>query len=135
MSLEALCQSKSLDKVESNALEIYKQENDPLEKRVLEELLQREAKFKETVPSLISTIAIESTEAQMTSVLLKRLDHRKGQLTCFKEEVYRLEEEELKLEAEIQQLSARKAKIVEHKNATAIDPAKGKQDASTELDN
>ncbi|CAN1787964.1 hypothetical protein LINPERHAP1_LOCUS17865, partial [Linum perenne] len=97
MSLQALYQSRSLDKVESNALEIYKQENDPLEKRVLEELIQREAKFKETVPSLMSTIAIESTEAQMTSVLLKRLDHRKGQLTCFKEKVYRLEEEELKL--------------------------------------
>ncbi|CAN1772744.1 Ubiquitin C-terminal hydrolase 13 [Linum perenne] len=153
MSVEALCQSESLDTVKSIALEIYKQANDLHEKRVLEDLLLQLPEFKYKVPSLVSTIAIESSKAQMTNDLLKRMNDRNGLQICLEAEIFRLEVEDLKLRSEIQllsarkaiieddwnleeeieQLSARKAKIVEHKNATAVDLERVKLDASTEF--
>ncbi|CAN0926350.1 Ubiquitin C-terminal hydrolase 13 [Linum grandiflorum] len=137
-SLEALCQSESLGKVKSIALEISEQANDPLEKNVLEDLLSRLAEFQWTVTSSLSTIetslAIESSQARTTKDLVDRLVHRKRQLTCLEAEVSRLEVEEAKLDAEIQQLSARKAKTVDQKNATAAELKKANQETCKELD-
>ncbi|CAN0927542.1 hypothetical protein LINGRAHAP2_LOCUS35962 [Linum grandiflorum] len=137
-SLEALCQSESLDEVESIALEISEQANDPLEKNVLKDLLSRLGEFKEFVTSSLSTIetslAIESSKARMTKDLVEGLAHRKRQLAFLEAEVSTLEEEDTKLEAEIQQLAAHKAKVVDRKNATAAELEKANRDACKKLD-
>ncbi|CAN0905531.1 hypothetical protein LINGRAHAP2_LOCUS23729 [Linum grandiflorum] len=138
MSLEAVSQSKSLDEVESIIVKILKQTTDSLEKAVLNDLVSRMAEFKELVPSSLSTIEtshdVESSVTQMIKELEVRLVHRKGQLASLEAEIARLEEQGMKLEAEIQQLTARNAKILHHKNATAVELDKANEEASKELE-
>ncbi|CAN1835985.1 hypothetical protein LINPERHAP1_LOCUS34610, partial [Linum perenne] len=138
MSLEALCQTKSLDEVENIALKIHDLATDHLEKTVLKDLLSRLAKFKETVPSSLLTIetsnVIDLSATQMTKDLEERLAHKKEQLTSLETEVSRLGEEGLKLDVEIQQLTARKAKIVDHTKSTEIELEKAIEEAAKLLD-
>ncbi|CAN1835988.1 hypothetical protein LINPERHAP1_LOCUS34610 [Linum perenne] len=131
MSLEALCQTKSLDEVENIALKIHDLATDHLEKTVLKDLLSRLAKFKETVPSSLLTIetsnVIDLSATQMTKDLEERLAHKKEQLTSLETEVSRLGEE-------VQQLTARKAKIVDHTKSTEIELEKAIEEAAKLLD-
>ncbi|CAN1277931.1 Ubiquitin C-terminal hydrolase 12 [Linum perenne] len=137
-SLEALCQTKSLNEVKNTAVEVLELVTDPLEKKTMRGLISRLDKFKEVIPSSLSTIesshAIESSAAQMSEDLEARLVHRKGQLTSLEAEVSRLGEEGSKLDAEIQQLTARKARILEHMSFTEAELKKANQVASKELD-
>ncbi|CAI0402516.1 unnamed protein product [Linum tenue] len=119
MSLEAISQTKSLDEVENTALQLAEHATDPVEKTVLKDLVSRLAEFKEVIPSSLSTIetsrGVESSVDQVKKDMEARLLHRKRQLSSLEIEVSRLGEEDMKLEAEIQQLSARKAVIVDQR--------------------
>ncbi|CAL1370860.1 unnamed protein product [Linum trigynum] len=138
MSLEAISQAGSLKDVEDTALQLADRATEPLEKTVLEYVVSNLAKFREVIPSSLSTIetsrVVESSAAQATKDLEVRLVHRKGQLSSLEAEFSRLGEEGTKLEAEIQQLLARKAKIIDHRNSTAADLEKATQEASQELE-
>ncbi|CAN1772726.1 hypothetical protein LINPERHAP1_LOCUS12283 [Linum perenne] len=134
MSLESICQTKSLDEVEAIALEILAQTTDPLGKTVMKDLLSCLAEFKESVPSSISTVdtsrAIESSIAQMT----KDQVHKMAELTSMDAEISRLEQEGLKLDVEMQQLSASNAKILDEKIFKTIQLQKGIEETSKVLD-
>ncbi|CAI0402494.1 unnamed protein product [Linum tenue] len=137
MSLEAISQAGSLKDVEDTALQLADRATEPLEKTVLEYVVSNLAKFREVIPSSLSTIetsrVVELSAAQATKDLEVRLVHRKGQLSSLEAEVSKLGDEGTKLDAEIQQLVARKAKILDHRNSTAADLEKATQDASQEL--
>ncbi|CAI0402518.1 unnamed protein product [Linum tenue] len=138
MSLEAISQTKSLDEVENTALQLAEHATDPVEKTVLKDLVSRLAEFKEVIPSSLSTIetsrGVESSVDQVKKDMEARLLHRKRQLSSLEIEVSRLGEEDMKLEAEIQQLSARKAVIVDHGRSTVAELDKANQEAAKELE-
>ncbi|CAL1370866.1 unnamed protein product [Linum trigynum] len=138
MSLEAISQTKSLDEVENTALQLAEQATNPVEKTVLKDLVSRLAEFKDVIPSSLSTIetscGVESSVDQVKKDMEARLLHRKRQLSSLEIEVSRLGEEDMKLEAEIQQLSARKAVIVDQRRSTVAELDKANQEAAKELE-
>ncbi|CAN1772730.1 hypothetical protein LINPERHAP1_LOCUS12286 [Linum perenne] len=138
MSVKSLYQTKSLDEAVNVAVEILALTTDPLHQTVLKDLLSRLADFKETIPSCLYTIEtssdLKSSNAGMIRDLEERLVHRKKQLTSLEAEASRLKEESSKLDVEIQQLTSRKAKILEHMNSTGVELEKANEEASKELD-
>ncbi|CAN0927541.1 Ubiquitin C-terminal hydrolase 12 [Linum grandiflorum] len=137
-SLETLSQTKLLDEAEFLAQEILNQTTDPLEKTVLQDLLSCLAEFKETVPSSLSTIEtsrdVESSIARSTKDLDDCLVRKKGELTSLEAEVSGLEEERVKLDAEIRRLLACRAKIIDQTNCAAFELEKVVEEASGVLD-
>ena len=78
MSLESLCQTKSLEEVENVAHEILVLAADrSRQKAVLEDLISHLAEFKETAPLCLSTLetclVIETSKGHMSKDLEGRL--------------------------------------------------------------
>ncbi|CAL1369421.1 unnamed protein product [Linum trigynum] len=138
MSLEAICQTISLDEVESTALKLTEHSTDPEEKTILKALVSRLAEFKQVIPSSLATNetsnAAKSLMPQITKDMEVKLVQRKRKLSSLEVEVSRLGEEGMKLEAEIQQLSARKAKLIDKRNSAVVKLEKANKEASKELE-
>ncbi|CAL1369427.1 unnamed protein product [Linum trigynum] len=138
MSLEAICQTKSLDEVESIVLKVVEHSTDPVETTILIAQVSRLAEFIEIIPCSLSTIetgcGVESSVSQMTKDMKARLVHRKRKLSCLKEELSRLGDEGMKLEVKIQQLSARKAELIGKRNLIVVELEKANEEASKELE-
>ncbi|CAI0402536.1 unnamed protein product [Linum tenue] len=139
MSVETMAQTESLDHVENIARQVAEHAaTDPREKAILKELVERMGEFKEVVPSSLAAIErsnlIESSVAQLTKGLEVRKILSKMLLSNLVAEAYRLGKEGMKLEAEIQQLSAHKRKVIEERNSITVELEKANQDASNLLE-
>ncbi|CAI0400310.1 unnamed protein product [Linum tenue] len=138
MSLEAICQTISLDEVESTALKLAEHSTDPEEETILKALVSRLAEFKQVIPSSLATNetsnAAKSLMPQITKDMEVKLVQRKRKLSSLEVEVSRLGEEGMKLEAEIQQLSAPKAKLIDQRNSAVVKLEKANEEASKELE-
>ncbi|CAN1279762.1 hypothetical protein LINPERPRIM_LOCUS17152 [Linum perenne] len=112
MSLEAICRANLFDSVHEVVLRISELTNDPFEKRVLKDLLSQLVEFKSSIPESVSIIEsfpmVESSNVQIKKQIEGILTERQNQLMFLDSDVSRIEEDELKVDAEIQQLLARK---------------------------
>ncbi|CAI0380498.1 unnamed protein product [Linum tenue] len=138
MSLEAICQTKSLDEVESTSLEVVEHSTGPVEKTILKALVSRLVKFKQTIPSSLSTIETSNVAVslmpQMTKDMEAQLVEKKRKLSSLEVEVSRVGEEGTKLEAEIHHLSACKDELVDKRNSIVVELGKANEEASKELE-
>ncbi|CAI0402542.1 unnamed protein product [Linum tenue] len=135
MPLEAIHKTDSFDNVELLAKLIADHPSAEVDKEILKGLL---SELKAGIPSTMSVIeSSRVTEASMgwkEEDLEARLFHRHRQLGCLKVEVSRLEEEEKKLEGDIQQLIARKARVGVLKKSTADELEKASLEATKEME-
>ncbi|CAN1772796.1 ATP-dependent DNA helicase Q-like 4A [Linum perenne] len=112
MSLEAICQANWFDKVHEIVLKISDLATDPFEKTVLKDLLSH----------------LETTKQLKESLL-----DRQNELALLDSEVSRIEKDQLKVDAEIQQLLARKEKLVHGKNSALAKMEAANKEASRGL--
>ncbi|CAN1841311.1 hypothetical protein LINPERHAP1_LOCUS36433 [Linum perenne] len=137
MSLEAICRANLFDSVHEVVLKISELANDPFEKRVLKDILSRLVEFKTSTLESVSIIEsfpmIESSNVQTKKQIEVSLTERQNQLMFLDSDVSRIEEDQLKVDAEIQQLLARKDKLVHEKNLALADMEAATREASREL--
>ncbi|CAN1128947.1 ATP-dependent DNA helicase Q-like 4A [Linum perenne] len=137
MSLEAICRANLFDSVHEVVLRISELTNDPFEKRVLKDLLSQLVEFKSSIPESVSIIEsfpmVESSNVQIKKQIEGILTERQNQLMFLDSDVSRIEEDELKVDAEIQQLLARKDKLVHEKKLALADMEAATREASREL--
>ncbi|CAN1841312.1 hypothetical protein LINPERHAP1_LOCUS36433 [Linum perenne] len=130
MSLEAICRANLFDSVHEVVLRISELTNYPFEKRVLKDLLSQLVEFKSSIPESVSIIEsfpmVESSNVQIKKQIEGILTERQNQLMFLDSDVSRIEEDELKVDAEIQQLLARK-------NLALADMEAATREASREL--
>ncbi|CAN1277993.1 hypothetical protein LINPERPRIM_LOCUS16514 [Linum perenne] len=112
MSLEAICQANWFDKVHEIVLKISDLATDPFEKTMLKDLLSH----------------LETTKQLKESLL-----DRQNELALLDSEVSRIEKDQLKVDAEIQQLLARKEKLVHGKNSALAKMEAANKEASRGL--
>ncbi|CAL1370897.1 unnamed protein product [Linum trigynum] len=128
-SLEDIHKSNSSNNVEEIALRIADETTDPIEQMILEDLV---SEFKKSF-FYIQNVHDAETFMVHAKHVEARLIHRGKQLSCLEAEVSRLGEEEMELDAKIQQLLACKAKIRDDKSSTIAEMEKLNLTASREL--
>ncbi|CAN1277958.1 ATP-dependent DNA helicase Q-like 4B [Linum perenne] len=139
MSLEEICVASLFDKVSEVVLKISDLATDPFEKRVLKDLLSRLVEFRSITPKSMSIVEsppmVEtSSPAETRKQLEGSLVQRQNQLTFLDAKALRIEEEKMKVEAEIQQLVARKDKLVREENSVLAELEVANREASSELE-
>ncbi|CAI0402549.1 unnamed protein product, partial [Linum tenue] len=138
MSLEKISRADLFDEVEKIIVKVADNVTDTLKVMVLKDLVSRLAEFKETIPKALSTIesaaSVETRIVAASKNLEARLGHREDQLSSLKTEASRLEEVEMKLEADIQQMVALRDKTRHQKNSTIAELEKASQEVLVELD-
>ncbi|CAN1772762.1 ATP-dependent DNA helicase Q-like 4A [Linum perenne] len=137
MSLEAICQSNWFDSVHEVVLKISDLATDPFEKRILMDLLSRLVEFRRSTPEFLSIVesspTVETSNVHGKKQIEGSLLQRQNQLTFLDSEVSRIEEDQLKVDAEIEQLLARKDKLVHEKNSALAEMEAANREASMEL--
>ncbi|CAN1772764.1 ATP-dependent DNA helicase Q-like 4A [Linum perenne] len=137
MSLEAICQSNWFDSVHEVVLKISDLATDAFEKRILKDLLSRLVEFRSSTPESLSIVEsspmVETSNVHAKKQIEGSLLQRQNQLTFLESEVSRIEEDQLKVDAEIQQLLARKDKLVHEKNSALAEMEAANREASMEL--
>ncbi|CAL1372322.1 unnamed protein product [Linum trigynum] len=137
MSLEAISQANSFDHIQQAVLKFAEHATDPFEKTVLKDLVSRLVEFKDSIPQSLTIVEtssdVEKSTVQATKDLEGRLVQRQKQLKFLESEVSRIEEEEMKVEAEIQRLGALRVKLVNEKNLTVGEMEVANREASKEL--
>ncbi|CAN1277956.1 ATP-dependent DNA helicase Q-like 4A [Linum perenne] len=139
MSLEAICRANLFDKVNEVVLKISDLATDPFEKRVLKDLLSRLVEFRSSTPKSISIVEsppmVETpSPAETRKQLEGNLVQRKKQLTFLDAKALRIEEEKMKVEAEIRQLVARKDKLVREEKSVLAELDVANREASREVE-
>ncbi|CAN1277955.1 ATP-dependent DNA helicase Q-like 4A [Linum perenne] len=138
MSLEAIFQANWFDNVHEVVLKISDLATSPFEKRVLKDLLSRLVEFKNSTPESIciveSSPIVETSSAKRQKQLEGSLLQRQNKLSFLDSEVSRIEEDQLKMEAEIQELLARKDKLVREKNSALVEMEATNKEAARELE-
>ncbi|CAN1772746.1 ATP-dependent DNA helicase Q-like 4A [Linum perenne] len=137
MSLEAICQANWFDKVHEIVLKISDLATDPFEKTVLKDLLSRLGEFRSSTPEYLSIVesspVVETSSTETTNQLKESLLDRQNELTLLDSEVSRIEKDQLKVDAEIQQLLARKEKLFHDKNSALAKMEAANKEASRGL--
>ncbi|CAL1370888.1 unnamed protein product [Linum trigynum] len=137
MSLEAISKANSFDQVQQVVLKFDEHNSDPIKKMVLKDLVSRLVEFRDSIPRSLSIIEtssdVEKSTVQATKELEGKLVQRQKQLKFLESEVSRIEEEEMKVEAEIQLLGALREKLVNEKNLTVGEMEVANREASKEL--
>ncbi|CAL1370899.1 unnamed protein product [Linum trigynum] len=138
MSLEKISRADLFDEVEKIIVKVADNVTDTIKVMVLKDLVSRLAEFKETIPKALSTIesaaSVETRIVAASKNLEARLGHREDQLSSLKTEASRLEEVEMKLEADIQQMVALRDKTRHQKDSTIAELEKASQEVLVELD-
>ncbi|CAN1772766.1 ATP-dependent DNA helicase Q-like 4A [Linum perenne] len=139
MSLEAICVANLFDKVSEVVLKISDLATDPFEKRVLKDLLSRLVEFRSITPKSMSIVEsppmVEtSSPAETRKQLEGSLVQRQNQLTFLDAKALRIEEEKMKVEAEIRQLVARKDKLVREEKSVLAELEIANREASREVE-
>ncbi|CAN1277961.1 hypothetical protein LINPERPRIM_LOCUS16498 [Linum perenne] len=138
MSLEAIIHADWIWDVEDLVRKIHELGSDPSEKLMMKELLSSLSDSWTTIRDsqsiLDCTPAFETTPAHPRTMELEgSLLNRQKELTLLDSEVSRIEEERMKLEAEIQQLVALNDKLVQAKNSAVAEMEVANREASKEL--
>ncbi|CAN1277953.1 hypothetical protein LINPERPRIM_LOCUS16493 [Linum perenne] len=137
MSLEAICRSNRFDSVHEVVLKISDLATDPFEKRILKDLLSRLVEFRRSTPESLSIVEsspmVETSNVHAKKQIEGSLLQRQNQLTFLDSEVSRIEEDQLKVDAEIEQLLARKDKLVHEKKSALAEMDAANREASMEL--
>ncbi|CAN0846686.1 hypothetical protein LINGRAHAP2_LOCUS4566 [Linum grandiflorum] len=130
MSIETICQANRFDNVHAAVLKMSNLTTDPLEKRVLKDLLSRLVEFRSNISESLSIIksssTVESSSSQKIKCLEESLLQRQNGLTFLDSAVSRIDEE-------IQQLLARKDKLVSEKKSALAKMEAANKEASREL--
>ncbi|CAL1372323.1 unnamed protein product [Linum trigynum] len=135
MSLEAIYHADSFGDVEEVALQLADHPTAAVDKTHLKGLLTELKKGVSGSMSVIETShAVEASLMQMSEGMEARLVHRQKQLSCLEGEVMRLGQEEKKLEAEMWEIIARKARVSDQKKLTSDELESTSQEASRELE-
>ncbi|KAJ4832037.1 hypothetical protein Tsubulata_017764 [Turnera subulata] len=138
VSVEAIHLANSFDNIERIALRVIQHSASLFERTILEDLVSRLAKFKESVPAAISTIReSEDRRSCLSSQCINisaRLGQGREQLSSLEAEVSRLSEEDSKLEAEIQYLITQKAELLNKKNSVAQELKRNCKQVSADLE-
>ncbi|CAN1237682.1 ATP-dependent DNA helicase Q-like 4A [Linum grandiflorum] len=137
MSLEAIWQANSFDSVRELVRKFSEIASDPFEKRMLKDLLSRLVEFNCSTPKSLSVIessaAIETSNIQAKKQIEASLLERQNQLKVLDSEVSRIEEDQLKLDAEYKQLLSRRCKLGHEKNLAIAEMEAANREASREL--
>ncbi|CAN1772775.1 ATP-dependent DNA helicase Q-like 4B [Linum perenne] len=137
MSVEEICQANWFDNVQEVVLKISELASDSYEKTVLKNLLSRLVEFRNRIPGSLSIIKssndAETSSEQTRKELEGSLFKRQKQLTFLDSEVSRIEEERMKVKAEIELLVALEHKLVHEKNSTEAEMEVANREVSIEL--
>ncbi|CAN0926351.1 ATP-dependent DNA helicase Q-like 4A, partial [Linum grandiflorum] len=108
MLLESICQANWSGGVREVVLKMTDLATDPTEKKLLKDLLSRLVEFSSSTLESLSMVETSSEG---------NLLQRRNQLKLLNSQVSRNKEDQLKVDAEIQQLLARKDKLVRERNS------------------